>query len=105
MQEGVGDEGGTTHDGNLRALRTQHLLRERGHCRVGELLVSTARSLQHEPQLWIPTIREFTPVWNAHSYALAVMGPEMYEQLEKSGLPMQFIARDTERVFVRTPPR
>ena len=64
-----------------------------------------AFGLQHEPQLWIPTIREFTPVWNAHSYALAVMGPEMYEQLEKSGLPMQLIARDTERVFVRTPPR
>ena len=64
-----------------------------------------AFGLQHEPKLWIPTIREFTPIWNAQPYALAVMGPEMYEQLEKSGLPMQLIARDTERVFVRTPPR
>lgn len=64
-----------------------------------------AFGLQHEPKLWIPTIREFTPIWNTHGYALAVMGPEMYEQLEKSGLLMQLIARDTERVFVRTPPR
>jgi hypothetical protein len=29
----------------------------------------------------------------------------MYEQLEAAKLPMQLIARDTERVFVRTPPR
>ena len=33
------------------------------------------------------------------------MGPEMYDQLQKANLPMQLIARDTERVFVRTPPR
>ena len=64
-----------------------------------------AFGLQQEPQLWIPTIKVFEPVWNAQPYALAVMGPEMYLQLQKSGLPMQLIARDTERVFVRTPPR
>ncbi|MEI7680022.1 MAG: glycosyltransferase family 39 protein [Betaproteobacteria bacterium] len=64
-----------------------------------------AFGLQQEPQHWIPTIKAFEPVWNAQPYALAVMGPDMYIQLQKSGLPMQLIARDTERVFVRTPPR
>lgn len=64
-----------------------------------------AFGLKHEPQRWIPTIKAFEPIWNAQPYALAVMGPEMYEQLEKAKLPMQLIARDTERVFVRTPPR
>jgi hypothetical protein len=64
-----------------------------------------AFGLQQEPQLWIPTIKAFEPVWNAQPYALAVMGPDLYIQLQKSGLPMQLIARDTERVFVRTPPR
>ena len=33
------------------------------------------------------------------------MGPDMYQQLASAKLPMQLIARDTERVFVRTPPR
>lgn len=64
-----------------------------------------AFGLKHEPQLWVPTIKAFEPLWNAHPYALAVMGPEMYQKLEATGLPMQLIARDTERVFVRTPPR
>jgi len=64
-----------------------------------------AFGLKQEPSLWIPTIKAFEPVWNAHPYALAVMGPEMYDQLQKANLPMQLVARDTERVFVRTPPR
>ena len=64
-----------------------------------------AFGLEHEPQHWIPTIKAFEPIWNAQPYALAVMGPDMYEQLQKANLPMLLIARDTERVFVRTPPR
>lgn len=64
-----------------------------------------AFGLKQEPHLWIPTIKAFEPVWNAQPYALAVMGPEMYDQLKGAGLPMQLVARDTERVFVRTPPR
>ena len=64
-----------------------------------------AFGLKHEPQRWVPTIKAFEPLWNSHPYALAVMGPEMYAQLEAARLPMQLIARDTERVFVRTPPR
>jgi hypothetical protein len=33
------------------------------------------------------------------------MSLEVYDELQQAQLPMQLIARDTERVFVRTPPR
>jgi hypothetical protein len=64
-----------------------------------------AFGLQQEPQLWIADLADFERRWRSHDYALAVMGLEMYEQLENERLPMQLIARDTERVFVRTPPK
>ena len=64
-----------------------------------------AFGLKHEPQLWVADLAEFERRWRGHDYALAVMGPEMYEPLQQARLPMQLIARDTERVFVRTPPR
>ena len=64
-----------------------------------------AFGLQQEPQLWVPDVAGFERLWRNHDDALAVMGPEMFEQLQQARLPMQVIARDTERVFVRTPPR
>ena len=64
-----------------------------------------AFGLEHEPQRWVPDLAEFERRWRGHAYALAVMGPEMYEQLQHAQLPIQLVARDTERVFVRTPPR
>ncbi len=64
-----------------------------------------AFGLKHEPQLWVPDLASFERRWRGHAYALAVMGLDMYEQLQHTQLPMQLIARDTERVFVRTPPR
>ncbi len=64
-----------------------------------------AFGLQHEPRLWVPDLASFERLWRGHDYALAVMGPEMFGQLRQAQLPMQEIARDTERVFVRTPAR
>jgi len=64
-----------------------------------------AFGLKHEPQRWVPDLAEFERRWRGHAYALAVMSLEMYEQLQRAQLPMQLVARDTERVFVRTPPR
>jgi hypothetical protein len=64
-----------------------------------------AYGLEQEPQLWVPDLAAFKARWRHHAYALAVMGPDMYEQLQRAELPMQLIARDTERVFVRTFPR
>jgi 4-amino-4-deoxy-L-arabinose transferase-like glycosyltransferase len=64
-----------------------------------------AFGIKQEPHQWVPTLEAFDQLWRNHDYALAVMGPEMLEQLQRTGLPMQLIAADTERVFVRTPPR
>ena len=64
-----------------------------------------AYGLTQEPLLWVPDLATFERRWRDDAYALAVMGPEMYEQLRDVRLPMQLIARDTERVFVRTLPR
>ncbi|MEO7728456.1 MAG: glycosyltransferase family 39 protein [Burkholderiales bacterium] len=61
--------------------------------------------LEQEPRLWVPTLAEFERRWRADDYALAVMSLEMFDELQKAQLPMQLIARDTERIFVRTPPR
>jgi 4-amino-4-deoxy-L-arabinose transferase-like glycosyltransferase len=64
-----------------------------------------AYGLQQEPRLWVPTLAEFMTRWRADPYALAVMSLEVFAELQHAQLPMQVIARDTERVFVRTPPR
>ena len=64
-----------------------------------------AYGLKQEPQLWVPDLAEFERRWRSHDYALAVMSLEVYDQLQQAQLPMQLIARDTERVFVRTLPR
>jgi 4-amino-4-deoxy-L-arabinose transferase-like glycosyltransferase len=64
-----------------------------------------AFGLKQEPHLWVPDLASFERLWRDHDYALAVMGPEVFEQLQPAQLPMQEIARDTERVFVRTLPR
>jgi 4-amino-4-deoxy-L-arabinose transferase-like glycosyltransferase len=64
-----------------------------------------AFGLKQEPTLWVPDLAGFERLWRNHDYALAVMGPEMFGQLQQAQLPMQEIARDTERVFVRTLPR
>ncbi len=59
--------------------------------------------LQQEPQLWIPDQAGFERTWRIQPYALAVMSPATYQQLQSAGLPMQFVARDTRRVVVKTP--
>ncbi len=64
-----------------------------------------AFGLQQEPDLWVPTVGEFALRWRKDEYALAVMSLEVFDELQQSGLPMQLIVRDTERVLVRTPPR
>lgn len=63
-----------------------------------------AFGLAQEPQLWVPDIAGFEQRWRAHAYALAVMDPAMFERLRGTRLPMQELARDTQRVVVRTPP-
>jgi hypothetical protein len=64
-----------------------------------------AYGLEQEPELWVRTLPDFATRWRSDDYALAVMSLEVFDELTQSGLPMQLVARDTERVFVRTPPR
>ncbi|KVE33026.1 glycosyltransferase family 39 protein [Burkholderia sp. TSV86] len=56
-----------------------------------------------EPDKWIPTVDAWEKRWRAERYALALMSPSRYAQLEQAGLPMRVIARDNRRVVVEKP--
>ncbi len=59
--------------------------------------------IKQEPGKFIPTVQEFEVRWRADKDAFAIMGPETYAQLQKSGLPMDIAARDYRRLVVRKP--
>lgn len=59
--------------------------------------------LQQEPELAIPTIDEWVEIWKRQPYALALVGKDLYEQLVAAGVPMQLIANDHRRYFIKTP--
>lgn len=61
-----------------------------------------AFGIAQEPEKWIPDIKSFETLWRKQPYALAIMSPQLYAQLENQ-LPMQLIAQDTRRVVVKTP--
>ena len=62
-----------------------------------------AFGVTQEPQKYLPDLAAFKQAWLAQPYALAIMPPDAYRQIEQEGLPMQLIARDTRRVVVKTP--
>jgi 4-amino-4-deoxy-L-arabinose transferase-like glycosyltransferase len=62
-----------------------------------------AYGLEQEPRLWLPDIPSFERAWRGERSALAIMEPQTYAELEKSGLPMQIVARDLRRVVVKRP--
>jgi 4-amino-4-deoxy-L-arabinose transferase-like glycosyltransferase len=62
-----------------------------------------AFGIEQEPHLWVPTLAEFERRWRAHDRALAIMNPDVYEQLKQAKLPMKEVARDTRRVIVSKP--
>ena len=59
--------------------------------------------LQQEPNLAIPTIEEWMDVWKQQPYALAQVEKGVYEQLRAHGFPMELIASDHRRYFIKTP--
>jgi hypothetical protein len=59
--------------------------------------------LQQEPRLGIPTIKEFETRWRQDKAPFALLLPDLYDNLRAAGLPMEIIARDERRVFVRRP--
>jgi 4-amino-4-deoxy-L-arabinose transferase-like glycosyltransferase len=62
-----------------------------------------AFGLQQEPEKWVPTLEAFERRWAADADAFAVMAPDGFQVLEKAGLPMTVVARDTRRIIVRKP--
>ena len=56
--------------------------------------------LKQEPQLWLPTIDDFVARWGNGRKALAITRPEIYADLQKRGVPMRLIVRDTRRVVI-----
>jgi 4-amino-4-deoxy-L-arabinose transferase-like glycosyltransferase len=56
--------------------------------------------LQQEPGLQIPTMSEFEARWRNDATALAIMGPDVYEELAGRALPMRLLYEDARRVIV-----
>jgi 4-amino-4-deoxy-L-arabinose transferase-like glycosyltransferase len=59
--------------------------------------------IAQEPQKYLPDVAAFRQAWLAQPYALAIMPPDIYRQIEQDGLPMRLIAQDTRRVVVTAP--
>ena len=62
-----------------------------------------AFGIMQEPQRWIPDIASFAKAWQAQPAALAIMQVEMYPQLEKQGLVMKIIYKDSQHIVVGKP--
>ncbi len=62
-----------------------------------------AYGIKQEPQRWIPTIEEFSRVWDAQREALAIMPVYAYAQLQKQELAMKIIFEDTQHIVVKKP--
>ena len=61
--------------------------------------------LQQQPELWIARREDFIAKWRAitatpSATGIAIMRPEIYEEMLKVNLPMQVIGRDPKRVIV-----
>ena len=59
--------------------------------------------LQQEPQLAIATLADWIELWKRQPYALAYVDEGIYEQLRADSFPMQLIASDHHRYFIKTP--
>jgi 4-amino-4-deoxy-L-arabinose transferase-like glycosyltransferase len=59
--------------------------------------------LTQEPEKSVPSMDEFKKRWQAAADAFAIMDPTRFDGLQKEGLPMTVVARDTRRVIVRKP--
>jgi len=62
-----------------------------------------AFGIMREPERWIPDFKQFAKVWQAQPQALAIMPVLVYPQLQKEGLAMKVVYRDTQYVVVSKP--
>lgn len=58
---------------------------------------------QRDPQRWIPTLDAYAARWRALAHGAAMMSPETFDALQRSGLPMSVVYRDARRVVVLRP--
>ena len=56
--------------------------------------------VRQEPDKWLPTLEQFRERWLHGPRALALMRPDVYDQLRQQGLPMVDVGRDARRVVV-----
>ena len=62
-----------------------------------------AFGVKQEPERWAPTLNDFIERWKSQPNAYAFMVPEQYAELERMGLPMEIVDRDTRRIIVKHP--
>ncbi|MCX7220228.1 MAG: hypothetical protein NTY70_15235 [Burkholderiales bacterium] len=60
--------------------------------------------LEQQPELWIPQRSDFEKKWRdyhlAGKAAIAIVRPNVYEELVQLQLPMRVIAQDPKRIIV-----
>lgn len=59
--------------------------------------------IKQQPQLWVPTLAAFAKVWAGQPHALAIMQVRTYPMLQKLGLDMKIIFKDTQHIVVKKP--
>jgi 4-amino-4-deoxy-L-arabinose transferase-like glycosyltransferase len=59
--------------------------------------------VDQEPERWAPTLNDFIERWKAQPNAHALMVPSQYAELERLGLPMEIVDRDSRRFIVKHP--
>jgi hypothetical protein len=59
--------------------------------------------VDQEPERWAPTLNDFIERWKAQPNAYALMVPSQYAELERLGLPMEIVDRDSRRIIVKHP--
>lgn len=62
-----------------------------------------ALGIKHEPHKVIPSVDDFVSRWKADQSPVAIMHPQIFEQLTLQGLPMNVVHQDPRRVVVKKP--
>jgi 4-amino-4-deoxy-L-arabinose transferase-like glycosyltransferase len=63
-----------------------------------------AFGISREPHKFIENLAGFERAWGAASTAWALMSPATWQEMQRKGLPMTEVLRDTRRVIVRKSP-